>query len=597
VCDDPGVAGRTARSRAAHHVLLPLLGACVIASAELYLAFGFGDRPVSKYITDVTFGLGWVVGGVVASWLRPDSRIGPLMTLLGVVVFLNNPWGFGLPTSFPMRGVITVLGVVGFWTVAAIGGHLLLGYPTGRLRTTGERRLVQVGYVSAAVFSAATLLVLTPPGGSCGTRCPISPMRLVADAELSQVVFVTANVWFAGLAAVLTVLLIRRVASASPRHRRRERVPLVAAGFVVSAVTLWFAGRAAFPTDWEVTDWLLYPAMYLSLLAVPAALMVGLLRDRLSRAAVAEMMVELEVVGPDSLESTMQSVLDDPGLRVGFPFGDSGDLVDTEGRDLVVPRGAATTRLGDDDTPVAVLIHDPDLDEHPELMRAAGAAARLALENARLQAEVRAQLAEVQASRQRIVAATDSERKRLERNLHDGAQQRLLGVGVALQMLRSRLAEREADNEALQAAEHELKSALRELRDLAQGLHPAVLSDQGLTAAVGMLVRRLDVPARIEDRLDQRLPAPVETTAYYVISEALQNVVKHARASNVEIRLERVGNEAVVSVVDDGIGLPHPATGSGLRGLADRAAAANGTLTLSSPSGRGTSVALRVPCG
>lgn len=589
------MAERTGRSPAAHYVWLPLAGACVIAGAELYLAFSFGDRPTLKYLTDVAFGLGWVAGGVVATWLRPDSRTGPLMTLLGVVVFVNNPWGFGLPTSFPMQGLITVLGVVGFWTVAALGGHLLLGYPSGRLRTTGERRLVQAGYASAAVFSTAILLVLTPPPGTCGTRCPVSPIRLVADVEWSEGMFLAANVWFAGLAAVLTVLLIRRVASASPRHRRRERVPLVAAGFVVSAVTLWFAGRAAFPGDQEATDWLVYPAMYLTLLAVPAALLVGLLRDRLSRAAVAEMVVELEAVGPDRLESTMQSVLDDPGLRVGFPIGNAGDLVDTDGRYLAVPPGAATTRLGED-TPVAVLIHDPDLNEHPELMRAAGAAARLALENARLQAEVRAQLAEVQASRQRIVTAADSERKRLERNLHDGAQQRLLGVGVALQMLRSRLDGREVGDDALQAAEQELKSALRELRDLAQGLHPAVLSDQGLTAAVGMLVRRLDVPAHVEDRLDQRLPARVETTAYYVISEALQNVTKHARATNVVIRLERAGDEAVVSVIDDGIGLAHPASGSGLRGLADRAAAANGTLTLSSPPGGGTSVVLRVPC-
>jgi len=122
VCDDPEMAGRAGGVWAANHVLLFSLVACLVASAELYLAFGFGDRPPVKYITDVIFGLGWVIGGLLGTWLRPDSRLGQLMTVLGVVVFLNNPWGFGLPTAFPMRGLITVLGVVGFWATAAMGG-------------------------------------------------------------------------------------------------------------------------------------------------------------------------------------------------------------------------------------------------------------------------------------------------------------------------------------------------------------------------------------------------------------------------------------------------------------------------------------------
>jgi signal transduction histidine kinase len=574
-----------------------LAGAAVVAgAAELHVGARYGDVRAVKYVSDVLFAVTWVVRGIVASHLRPNSRIGPLMVLLGLVTLLNNPWGFALPTVSPLRRLITVLGVAGFWVSVALGGHLLLGYPAGRLRNRTERLLVGTGYVSAGVFTTAQLLVLSPDPAVCGSRCPVSPVQLIDNSALSSGVFRLAAAWFAVLAVACLAVLVRRYVTATPRHRRREGVPLIAAALVVLAMGVWFVGSAVAGTWPDVTVWLIYPAIYLSLGAVPVALLVGLLRERLLTAGVTDIVIQLEDVGPDRLEPAMQAALDDPNLQIGFPVGDAGDLVDTRGAWLTVPSGRATTPLGEVSAPTAVLIHDPDLHEHPELLRAAGAAARLALENARLHAEVRAQLAEVQASRQRLVAAADSERRRLERNLHDGAQQRLLGIGMTLQALRAQLTVHNGSVELLDSTEQELKAALRELRDLAQGLHPAVLTDQGLVAAVGLAARRCNVPVAIDNDIDQRLPEPVETTAYYVISEALQNISKHSHATQAEVHISKDEDGAVITVTDNGDGGANTNQGTGLRGMADRAAAANGTLKVSSQPGAGTTVLLRLPC-
>ena len=599
LCHDVGVAVQAGRAGGFRRGWTWLLAgaALFVGAGELVLAARYGAVPAVKYVSDVGFGVAWVLGGVAALRLRPSSRTGPLMVLLGVVTLLNNPWGFGLPTTFPLIGLITVLGAAGFWGGAALAGHLLLGYPSGALRSPFERRLVVTGYASAAVLSTAQLLVLTPNASVCGGRCLVSPLQVIDNGDLSRAVFRVATVWLAILAVACLTLLVRRFATATRRNRRREGVPLVAAALVVLAMAGWLIGSASSGAFTSATSWLIYPVMYLSLVAVPVALLVGLLRERLSTAAVADIMVQLKDVGPDQLEHAMREALDDPTLQIGFPAGDSDDLIDAQGRILTVPDRRATTVLGAAGAPTAVLIHDPDLTEQIELLAAAGAAAHLALENARLQAQVRAQLAEVSASRRRIVAAADAERRRLERNLHDGAQQRLLSIGMSLQVLRARLGPSDGTTELLDATDEELQSALRELRELAQGLHPAVLTDQGLAAAAGLAGRRCRVPVTVEDRLSGRLPGQVESTAYYLISEALQNSAKHARANHVVVRLSREGGDAVVTITDDGVGGAESGHGSGLTGMADRVASTNGTLRICSPPGAGTTIVARLPCG
>jgi signal transduction histidine kinase len=253
----------------------------------------------------------------------------------------------------------------------------------------------------------------------------------------------------------------------------------------------------------------------------------------------------------------------------------------------------SVTPLGGD-PPVAVLVHDRTLTEERELLAAVGAAARLALENTRLHAEVRAQLAEVRASRQRIAAAADAERQRLERDLHDTAQQRFLGVGLTLGTLRNGLVD-DIGRDLVDKAKRELREAIRDLRDLAQDIRPAVLTDQGLSPALTWLARRTGIRITLDVRLTSRLAPLVEATAYYFVSEALQNVVKYAHEATVRVLVVQKEDSMTVDVVDDGPGGASPHGGTGLRGLADRIDALGGRFDITSPPGGGTFLHAELP--
>jgi PAS domain S-box-containing protein len=216
----------------------------------------------------------------------------------------------------------------------------------------------------------------------------------------------------------------------------------------------------------------------------------------------------------------------------------------------------------------------------------------------RLNAELHARLDDLAASRARIVTAGDVERRRLERNLHDGAQQRLVALSLALRLALAKIdSDPAAAQAALAGAGDELALALEELRELARGLHPAVLTDRGLRAAVETLAGRAALPVEITEIPDERLPEPVEAAAYYLIAEAVTNVTKYARASMVRVQVAESDGSVVVEVADDGIGGADPATGSGLRGLADRVEALGGSLEVSSPVGSGTRLRARIPVG
>jgi len=208
-------------------------------------------------------------------------------------------------------------------------------------------------------------------------------------------------------------------------------------------------------------------------------------------------------------------------------------------------------------------------------------------------AEAREQLA---ASRARIVEAGDGERQRLERNLHDGAQQRLVALALTLRRAEKLVAGGEAGGtELLQAANAELAEALEELRELARGIHPAILTDRGLVPALEMLAGRASVPVELAAALDDRPPGPVEAAAYYIVAEALTNTSKHARASHAAVAVERAGGGLVVEVADDGVGGADLSRGSGMCGLRDRVEALGGTLELRSPPGAGTTLTARIP--
>ncbi len=212
-------------------------------------------------------------------------------------------------------------------------------------------------------------------------------------------------------------------------------------------------------------------------------------------------------------------------------------------------------------------------------------------------AQLRARVAALQASRDHAVDSAEDERRRIERDLHDGAQQRLVALAMDLGMAREKLrTDPQAATELVGEAHEEAKRALAELRDLARGIHPAVLADRGLDAAISALAARSPVPVGVEV-VTERLPGPVESTAYFVVAEALTNAAKHARAAEITVRIARRDDLLVVEVADDGAGGADPARGSGLRGLADRVAAIDGRLTVTSPAGGPTVVRAELPCG
>ena len=314
-----------------------------------------------------------------------------------------------------------------------------------------------------------------------------------------------------------------------------------------------------------------------------------------ARGTIGALVVELERVGPGGVRAALADAVGDPTLELALWLPERGVWADEDGRErrLAHDGNRAVTFVGDR---LAAIVHDPVLLDQPALFEAAGSAAGLALENERLQAELRAQLADLRESRARIVQAGDEERRRLERDLHDGAQQRLLGVGMALQLLQSRVAGNPEAAALLDEADEEVRSALRELRELARGIHPAVLTDQGLDAAVRTLAERAPVPVDVTTTA-ARLPAHVETAAYFVVAEALANVAKYACASRAWVTIDQRNGSAFVEVSDDGCGGARlDDDGSGLRGLADRVAALNGRLDVESPPGGGTRLHAEIPC-
>ena len=300
------------------------------------------------------------------------------------------------------------------------------------------------------------------------------------------------------------------------------------------------------------------------------------------------------------LRDALAEALGDPSLEVLYWIPEDGRFVDPNGqaRELPAPGSArAFTQVERDGRPVAAILHDPLLlDSRDGHVDAIGAAASLALENERLDAELRCKLEELRDSRERMLRIGLEERRRLERDLHDGAQQRLVSMALELRLARARLQDDPAAAATLLAgATEELDAALGELRELARGIHPAVLSDRGLDTALETLAHRAPLPVDVDRLPGERLPEAVELAAYFVVAEALTNVAKYAHASRASVSVERSNGRLVVAVRDDGVGGADPESGTGLRGLADRIAVLEGRLDVDSPRGRGTTVTARIP--
>ena len=539
----------------------------------------------------------FLAAGLAAWSRRPANRLGPLLVVVGFALLLRQ-----------FRYSHDELAFTVFFAVSEISyalvAHSVFAYPSGRIADRVELALVRVGYATTAIFPLAMLLVYD------GTR----PLRFFDPSPRESLLLVSGDagaveglqkafvvfVW--GVLALLFIaLIVRRLVRATPRARRMLAPLLLAA----VAVTLRAVFESIF-TFAERPSVIVYDYLFwwqiAGFIALPLALLAWLLRSRLAQATVGELVVELERTSPQGLRDALARSLGDPTLEVALWLPERQGFVDASGSPVQLPQPDSrrtVTQLAHEDGPLAALIHDPALLEEPGLVQAAGAAARLALQNARLQAEVHAQLTMVKESRARIVAAADEQRRRIERDLHDGAQQRLVAVALELRAAKRRLGGK-ADPEIeslLASAADELQTALDELRELARGVHPAILTEEGLAAALESLAGRAPLPVSLEASLDRRLPPEVEATAYFVACEALANVAKHARASRATVSARRRDGTLVIEVTDDGVGGARPEGGSGLRGLIDRVEALGGRLRIESPPAGGTRVVGEIPCG
>jgi signal transduction histidine kinase len=397
-----------------------------------------------------------------------------------------------------------------------------------------------------------------------------------------------------GFCLAAVSLLMRRWRIDRPLRRSTTLVVDVFALGLVMIACLYLAHVFMLPIAKELR-W----ATFATLGLAPIAFLWALLNARLARSALGDLLLELRTEpAPADLRDALARALGDPSLELAYWLPDFEVYADLRGQPVEVRDvpARATTLIDRDGAHVAALIHDPALTDEPELLDSVRAAAGIALENARLHAELRARLEELRGSRARIVEAAQNERRLLERDLHDGAQQRLIALSLNLSLLEARIGGSDEVRAGIDQARREISASLGELREIARGIHPAVVSAHGLGVALEHLAARAPIPVELHVGLDGRLPESLEVAAYYVVAESLANVTKRAQATSVRVDAVRNNGELVLEIVDDGIGGADSERGSGIRGLADRVEALNGRLRVWTPVGGGTRVKAEIPC-
>jgi signal transduction histidine kinase len=560
------------------------LGGCLIGGGTFLLAFG-SDHVSNPGVQAPLYSLievPYILGGALAWWRRPDSRFGPLMIAAGFVAFLANLAWANAPLPQTIGQVFDLVPAILYL-------HVFLSYPNGLLETRAERALVVAGYLLATVPQVTTMALGGPP-----------PDNLIAFASAPGLVETIAHVQLWALSAVslagLGLLAVRRRRDGRPaRPAAALLVDCFALGLVMLALLL-IAGDQ----QWSSFETIRRIA-FVTVGVAPIAFVIGLLTSRLARSDVADLFIEIQgEPGPNELRDALARALRDPSLELAFWLPEFGAWTGPDGKPTTLPdagSGRSATLIDRGGEHVAALLHDPSLEDETELLDAVSAAAAIALENARLQADLRARLHELHQSRARVLEAGQDERRRLERNLHDGAQQRLISLSLDLKRLEGRLGDDPEARADVDQARGEIATSLEELRTIANGLHPAVVSGHGLQVALDSLVAKAAVPVALTTELDGRVDEATEVAAYYVVSESLANVGKHAQASAATVSVGRDDGNLVVEVADDGIGGADTEQGTGLRGLADRVEARGGRLRVWTPQGGGTRIRAEIPCG
>ena len=538
-------------------------------------------------------GLAWTLSGVVLWGREMTRRLGTIMVLAGVFIATSR-----LIDS--ANRLLFTLGSTLQWAVFPALLWAVLAYPSARLTIRLDRWVVAGIAITTTAYGVISSMFYDPALGWCEPCVPGMNLLLVRHMPALVDPLYAVHITLLGSAGAYAAVVLLRRWRTGTRLARRVRGPMLVPAIVYAVVIALFhfyelpgeLGLVVLPIPLKqvgVVGWLAQTVL-------PVTFLVGLARAHARRGRVADLVTELrESPSTDRLEDALRRTLRDPSLELGYWSAVQEGYRTSEGGPLAIPddRDRATTRIDGDGGPLAVLVHDPALLEDVRLLEATTAAVKLAVENARLAAELQDQLRHVRASRFRIIKAGDEARRRVERDLHDGAQQRLVSLSLLLRQARDSNGD---GSTLLLEAGRELDAALAELRDLARGVYPLVLSEGGLAAGLDGLAERAPVATVLEEVVEERLPEGVETAAYFVASEALTNAAKHADASTVRIRARVRDHRLVIEVADDGRGGAFPAPGGGLAGLVDRVEALDGIVTIDSPPGVGTTIRAEMPC-
>lgn len=570
-----------------------LLGLPLVVASSLFLggtsnhlAYPGGAAMYASYIiaAPVLVGLAW--------WRRrPGSRLGPLLVALGYLSWPISWQGSDVPLLYS-------LGVVAAAPPIAMSLYVCLAFPTGRLRAAAERRLVAVLVLVLTLFFGTALLTshtLTGEGpiAACAAACPDNPFQLSAQPQLQEAVGTFVTYLGLGVVAGIALVWIRRFRAAT-RPQRRLLVPvasssllLVPALFVVyfAVLVLGVDGRTHDALSWLLVGmWILFPLGFAA-----ALLQTDLFAGRALRQLLSELASHPT---PERWRDIVAGALDDPSLRLAYWDPHAGHFRDADGGELARPQqrsGRQWTEVRRDGLRVAALDTDDALGEHSELLDVAASATLLAVETGRLEGELRA-------SQARALAAADAERRRIGRDLHDTAQQRLVALRVHLGLAGDRLQPEELP--IVEQLERELDAALDELQNVARGIYPHALAQYGLAAALRSAVQSTAIPVTILDETQERHPGPVELAVYFCCLEALQNAAKHAGpGASASIRLSDQDGWLCFRVEDDGRGFDPESTepGAGLLNLGERLRAVGGTIRIDSAVGRGTRISGHIP--
>jgi signal transduction histidine kinase len=577
-------------------VLAAGFGLLTLAEARSAPGGSFGGTSWVGAVAELAAGWALITAGVVESWRRPASREGLLLAGAGIGWFCtdwNNP-GLGSPTAFTFGLIVSVL-------AAPMVAHAALAYPVGRLGSRLDRGAVLSAYAGAGlVLGLLPALFFSPEAQGCGL-CP-ADLALVRSepglvSGLLMAGLVLGLVWAAALIMAGTV----RLARASGPLRRVVWPVLVPAGCYLALVAADFAYSLRRGTLGNgPVDYRLWISQAVLLVLTAAGVAWAWVRDWLARSAVARLVVDAaRSPRPGGLRDVLAGMLGDHTLDLAYPVGEPPLYVRADGQraDVEPGNGQDVTPLVRGGRTVALLRHRAGLLDDPGLVREVAAAARLGMENERLNAEVLAQLQALRAAQARIVAAGDAERRRLEHDLHDGAQQQLVGLSLALRLARPEPGTAQAArlDGLIGQARRELRLAIDELRELAHGIYPAVLGDEGLAAAAEAVAETSPIPVTIAGIPPQRFPAPAEAAAYFLIAEASQ-VAAAAGAPKITVAAEQHGNQLTIQVTADASASSGPQIEAGLGDVADRIGALGGILRTEGTPGGPISIRAELPC-